>query len=324
MKHRHPFLFCGFLLLAASQQSSVEPDLGRVDKTRAFYHPSFARNPDAVLADTAVGGIDAATYLRYLAARHGTEDLEDLAFDLLLEKECKKRRLARIAPTLARSLGTRRFFEVGRKVEDDPSGAQRRKFTNDALRQLRIDAIVRADRARDDWAVRALFERRYGVGGEKVRVRQILVSLDATKRRLGESDEAAAVAAAEARARALSERLRTESFEDLLGESDERLTRRMLRDPTQRAKAGFLAGYNFKRYGPEFADVVRGLEVGAVSAPVRTAQGFHLVQLVERTRTRFSDVVESLDLEMRRRQTTPTEVQALRRRLLKDYAFKPR
>ncbi|MHC4811679.1 MAG: peptidylprolyl isomerase [Planctomycetota bacterium] len=299
----------------------------RLDKTQAFYCPKFAAQPQQVLAETSAGPIDAATYLRYLAARHGTRYLEDLAFDILLARECKARRLGGSAPLLARSNAARRFPESGRSQSGDANGDLRRKFANEALRQLRVDALAAADRAADDKALRALFDRVYGVGGQRVRVRQILVSFALTKERLtavGEStDEAAVRAAARRRARALREELRSGSdFASLLSKSDDRTTRRLLADPARKTQAGFLAGYNYRRYGQGFADTVRSMDVGEVSAPVESTIGLHLVQLVDRKTTKLEDVEAALRKELGRERARPSEALALRRALLAKYRFR--
>lgn len=317
-------LLLGCLLLPAGGQG--RRDVGRLDVSTAFFQPAFASDPERHLAETRAGPITVETYLRYLAARFGTRYLEDLAFDLLLAEECAARGLARSAPSLARPLGARRFHQSGRRNAQDPRGDMQRKFANEALRQQRIDALVRADRRADETALRALFDRRYGVGGERVVVRHILVSFAATRQRLAASGReparAQVVAAARARAHTLHRRLRSSDtgFAALLPESDDRQTRRLLR--TAPREAGLLPDYNYQRYGDAFAAAVRRLAVGAVSGPVETAQGFHLIEVVDREVTRFEDVAAELREAMNRRRTSPAEALALRRALLARYGFR--
>jgi hypothetical protein len=297
-------------------------DLGALDASRAFFGPAFATRPDEAIAETALGPITAGVYLRYLAAELGPRHLEDLAFDWLLERECQAQKLARTAPVLARSLAVRRLFDSGRTTAQDPDGSLQRKFANEALRQLRVDALVRAERARDVAAQRVLFDHRFGKGGERVHVREILVSFAATERRLAAAtgqppEQAAVVAAARERAAALKARLRAgESFAVLLAESDDRATRALLRDPERAAQAGRLAGYNYDRYGSAYADAVRKLAKDEVSPPIETAQGVHLVQLLDRVLTRFEDVANQIADELCRRPVSAGEAQALRRALL--------
>ncbi len=248
---------------------------------------------------------------------------EDHLFDVLLARECRVRGLARSAPLLARGMATQRLHETGRDLSKNNDDL-RRKFIAEALRELRIDALVSADRTRDPKAVKALFDHRYGVGGVRVSVRQILVSFAATKDRLATAGEPADDTATRAAARKRAQELRMEiqagrDFASLLAKSDDRITRRLLRDPARSASAGFLKGYNYTRYGENFASVVRGMGVGEVSAPVESNVGFHLVHLVDREITRFEDVEARLRQEVGRRRATPPEVLALRKALFGKY-----
>ncbi len=325
--HRLGVPLLGIALVACAQGSNPSTQSGRLDPTQAFYYPAFGAQPKQVLAETAAGSIDAQTYLRYLTARHGTRFVEDLAFDILLARECKARGLAKSAPLLARSTAASRFHESGRRQSNDLDGSLRRKFANEALRELRIDALVAADRATDDNAMRALFDRRYGVGGQRVQVRQILVSLAATKDRLaaaGENTDHAAVrAAARKRAQALhAELVLGSDFASLLSRSDDRTTRRLLRDPARKARAGFLEGYNYQRYGDSFANAVRAMDIGAFSAPLESTVGYHLVHLVDRNTTRFADVAAALKTELGRGPAKPSEALGLRKALLAKYRFR--
>ncbi|MEM7199039.1 MAG: hypothetical protein AAF628_02170 [Planctomycetota bacterium] len=152
-------------LVLGGPQDGVPPT--RLDATGAFFYPGLAAAPTAPRAALRGGAIEAGTYLRYLAARVGDRYLEDLAFDLALTRECAARGLARTAPVLARSAAAQRLAASGRSAADDPNGALRRKFATEALRDLRVDALVRADRPVTDAEVRALFARRFGPDGRK-------------------------------------------------------------------------------------------------------------------------------------------------------------
>ena len=101
--------------------------MGSIDRTRAFYYPGFAKRGNAELGKVAGIPIDAATYLRYLAGRFGTRYIEDLAFDMALERECRARGLARSAPVLARSTAAMRIKESGRSSGSDPDYTLQRK-----------------------------------------------------------------------------------------------------------------------------------------------------------------------------------------------------
>ena len=175
----------------------------------------------------------------------------------------------------------------------------------------------------------ALGGGRGGVGGHRVRVRQVLVSFATTKDRLAaagkETDDASVRADARKRSQTLRGELASDNdFEGLLDRSDDRTTRRLLKDPARKAQAGFLDGYNYQRYGEGLAEAVRGLGVGEVSAPVRSTTGYHLVQLVDRKTTKLADVAAALRKELGRGPAKPAEVMALRKALLAKYGFRPR
>lgn len=308
-----------------ASQDRPKRRIGRMDPSRVFYHPHFALDDEMSLGTLAGGEIRAATYLRYLAGRFGTRFVEDLAFETALERECARLRLARSAPVLARSMAAQRFHESGRKRTTDADGTLQRKFLNESLRQMRIDALCGLRRSEDPAVLQGLFDRRYGVGGARVRVRQILVSLAGTRRRLpGRPDDEQVWAAAQSRAEDLRAAIEAGStFTSLLSKSDDRTTRAMLRRETQAAEAGVLAGYNYQRYGEAFAEAVRKLEVGQISPPIRSRAGYHVIELLARTETPKAEVEEALRTELRRGPAKPAEVARLRADLLHKYGFRP-
>ena len=93
----------------------------------------------------------------------------------------------------------------------------------------------------------------------------------------------------------------------------------MLRDPVKAPRAGYVEGYNYRRYGRAFADVVRGMKVGAVSGPVRTDIGYHIIELVDRKVTRLEDVLLKVQGELRAKAASRSERAALRRTLFEQY-----
>ena len=126
--------------------------------------------------------------------------------------------------------------------------------------------------------------------------------------------------ASRARAEDLKSRLASgEPWPKVLLESDDRTTRALLRDPARRDEAGLLDGYNYRRYGPGLASVVRSLAVGVVSDPVKTDMGYHIVQVISRKVTRLEDVVGALRKELRARAASPVEAEVLRKRLFAEH-----
>jgi hypothetical protein len=298
----------------------------QLDASRGFYHPERAAQPNTVLGELDGEPITMATYLRYLAARDGQRALRELAFDLALERACRERNLASSAPVLARTLATSRLADSGR-IGGDGEPALRLQFLNEALRQQRIDALVRADRVATDGELQALFERRYGPGGVKLRARHVLVAFAATQRRLaaggGESDAHTVRTAAQARAQELRERLGADgpTFTELLAQSDDRATRSALADSEQTSRAGFLTRADLQRLGVTVQNVLAALDPGGISAPVLSDRGFHLLELLERTTTQLEDVAPALRKELLAGSATEAEIRALRAVLLAKYPW---
>ncbi|MCB9881314.1 MAG: peptidyl-prolyl cis-trans isomerase [Planctomycetes bacterium] len=270
-------------------------------------------------------------FIALVCPRATSQREDDAAFDRLLAAECARLNVGKNAVALARPLATKRFFDSGRKAGDDPDGELRRAFRIEALRKLRIDAIVKHDRGDDRRAVEALFEQRYGKDGERVVVEQVFVSLAATRERATrEADERANLdddtirRLARERASSLAARASAAGYDSIIAESDDRTTRRLLRDPATRDRAAIVAGYDYRRFGEAFARAVRELVPGQHSGPVESTTGWHIVRLVSRTCTKFEDVAADLLAEVLRRQATPREVQALRKRLFDEHEARER
>ena len=294
------------LLLGASHAQSLH-----LEPSGAFFTDRLVQVDATVAATTTAGSIRNDTFACYAGDRKSTHVLENLAFDFLLARECEAEGLARTAVTLARSLAMRLHLASIERADGGQIGGSLARYATDELRELRIRALVGARRAIDPQALRARFHHRYGEGGVRVLVRQILCT-----------EAGSAPATAAERAAILHQRLQAgTSFEQLLAESHDRLTRRLLRDPTRKSEAGFLAGYNYHRYGDEFAQAVRALAVGEVSPPVQTASGYHLIQVVDRTVTKLQDVEAALRLELGGGKARSSEVLALRKELLSKYRY---
>lgn len=281
----------------------------RLDASGAFFtHSPAPTEQEAPLVTFDAGSITPSMLQDFGGARTGPRILENLAFAMALARECEARGLARSAPTLARS-------EVAQQtVGDTPfDPATRARLATEALRDLRMVALIGEERAKDQDALRELFEHRYGKGGVRVRVRHVL-----------STDRMSAPQTAQQRATALRAELQNgATFDDLLAKSHDRVTRRLLRDPKRRAEAGLLPNYNYHRYGDAFADAVRRLQVGGVSQPVASSVGVHLVELLDRTTTRLEDVRPELVRQLAGGKARSAEILQLRQQLLTKYRYQP-
>jgi peptidyl-prolyl cis-trans isomerase SurA len=134
------------------------------------------------------------------------------------------------------------------------------------LREREVDSGLRVSEQEID---RFLAERKSAVasGPVEVNIAQILVAVP-------ESASATEVAALEARARGIRQRVD--------GGADFAALARELSDASDRANGGELGLRSEDRYPPLFVDATRSLAVGAVVGPVRSGAGFHVLKLMTR------------------------------------------
>lgn len=299
--------------VASAATQTPKPPTLRLDVTGAFFTDRGKGNNTTVVASTTAGVITEDSWTSYAGKRKSARMLENLAFDYLLGRECAARGIARTAPTFARSLAMRRALESQQSAGGRPIGGSLARYATDELRNLRMRGLVGAARSIDNEALLARFHHRYGVDGVRVRVRHILCT-----------DDMSSPQTAQQRARALHARLLAgESFETLLHESHDRVARRLLRNPKRKAEAGFLPGYNYHRYGEKFAAAVRALAIDAISQPVQSPVGYHLIQVVSRKVTERNKVAATLRLELGGGKARSSEILALRRQLLAKYKYQP-
>jgi len=121
----------------------------------------------------------------------------------------------------------------------------------------------------DDQAIQELYESQSAkyVTPEERRARHILISLQP------DADEATAQAALKT---ALSVTTRLES-----GESFEQLAKELSDDPGSASSGGDLGFFGRGLMAPEFEAAVFGMQPGERSKPVKTAFGFHIIELME-------------------------------------------
>jgi parvulin-like peptidyl-prolyl isomerase len=125
----------------------------------------------------------------------------------------------------------------------------------------------------------------------RLRVQQVFISL-------GQSADAAKVAAAQARGEAAAQRLR--AGEDLAVVQRELGDREIAGVPNVELPPVKLREY----LGPSVLEIAQALESGAISEPVRSPQGLHVLWMIERQeagRPALADVEAQVLAEMKRR-----------------------
>jgi len=172
-----------------------------------------------------------------------------------------------------------------------------------------LEGLILKSRTIDDASLRAEFERVHGPGGVQCELRHVLVS---TRRRIGpQGERLAARTAAEARERA------NKIQQELLGGADfAQLVARYSDDPFTRQNDGRVPVYRKGLFGAEFdAAVARLKQDSPLSGPVRSKQGIHLIQLVDRRTTKLEDVRADIEKLVRSRPPTSRERQGALQKL---------
>ncbi len=278
---------------------------------------------DSTLVDAPAANVRVTVdeYREYLHDVIGSARLQEVVLDRLLEAEFAalptERRDATAVATLAdldvaarRRLQTRireqfdgdtkRWIEYRTRTGLSEADCLRSEHVL-ARREAWIRALVLDARRPDRKLLLRLFEQRYGPDGQRAELRQVFIPFEPIRERLrliGRSDPSRVEELADAEMRRVQERLK-----ELDGDFS-------------RLQPTTISDYRFQRYGVAFADTVRSLDIGNVSAPVRSQRGLHLVQLVRRDVTRFESVREEIEELARTRPVTRSEWQALKDRLL--------
>lgn len=164
----------------------------------------------------------------------------------------------------------------------------------DAKQEIALDALVRATRVPTDTRIQKAFEAQYGVGGQKLEVRHVLVMphfLRAEKIKAGvkaqDIDNAEMKLAAKARAEECHAKLADGA--DFLA-----MVQEYSHDQVSLRSDGMLPAYRPGLYGQGFTQAVLSLEPGQFSSVVESGAGYHIVYLESRVTTLLADVRSAL------------------------------
>ena len=159
--------------------------------------------------------------------------------------------------------------------ENDPQIAQQKSdydgvAINSLVEQVLLETVARGDGYKlSDAEVRARYVDAFG----QYRSRHILVKIDDAA-----TDKAAAEAAALAKATDIAKQLKADPnnadlWKKLAATSD---------DPGSKDAGGEIGWASKGNLVPEYEDAVQKLAIGAITDPVKTSFGFHVIQLEER------------------------------------------
>lgn len=263
--------------------------------------------PPGVAATIDAEVITVDEYKDHLLQVHGRRLLQEMVLQRLFRREAERLGVSPSAEELdaAEVEMWETFFVLrhGRDLESMTAELSqqgttaadfRANFRLSKERELLQRNLVRARRSPSEEDLRARFDVEYGVGGERVEVRHLLLNrarVQAEMARNGTPADALTPDAVEAelvrRAEALKARIEA-------GASFEEVARRESHDLSVQQNGGLIPGYNYSRYGEPLAEVVRAAAVGEPSGPASTMAGVHLVLVESRERTDFEEVREAV------------------------------
>jgi parvulin-like peptidyl-prolyl isomerase len=282
--------------------------------------------PAGVVARLDGDDISKQTYLDYMYQRFGKRGVREMVGDILVEREASRYaividelKVTRLADE--REVGARRSMDEAAFLANLERNGQdytlyRVGLEIEVRNELRMSALVRKTRVATDQKIDQLFERKFGLGGVRMRVRHIvampnLLRAETVRGGVDPSSIDMAEIRSQARARAESARARLAGGEEFTAVAAELSHDRVTKD-----RGGEIQNYNGRLYGPGFRDALNQLEIGQVSGVVESGAGFHVVELLERSETSMAEVREALIDEILDAEPNFQEMAGLRNALI--------
>ena len=272
--------------------------------------------------------ISKQTYLDYLYQRFGKRGVREMVGDILVEREASRYSIVidslevkRLADE--REAGARRGMDEADFLANLERNGQdyalyRAGLEIEVRNELRLSALVRKTRVATDEKIDQLFERKYGLGGVRMRVRHIVAMpniLRAETVRGGAEPSSIDMQEIRARSRALAEDARARIAS---GEEFAAVAAALSHDRVTKDRGGEIQNYNGRLYGPEFRNALNQLEIGQVSGVVESGAGFHVVELLERSQTSLAEVRDELIDEILDAELNVQEMAGLRNALIES------
>lgn len=272
--------------------------------------------------------ISKQTYLDYLYQRFGKRGVREMVGDILVEREASRYSIVidslevkRLADE--REAGARRGMDEADFLANLERNGQdyalyRAGLEIEVRNELRLSALVRKTRVATDEKIDQLFERKYGLGGVRMRVRHIVAMpniLRAETVRGGAEPSSIDMQEIRARSRALAEDARARIAS---GEEFAAVAAALSHDRVTKDRGGEIQNYNGRLYGPEFRNALNQLEIGQVSGVVESGAGFHVVELLERSQTSLAEVRDELIDEILDAEPNFQEMAGLRNALIES------
>jgi len=284
--------------------------------------------PENVVARIGSEDVLKQDYLEYLYRRFGKRGVEDMVAEILIDREAKRYGVEVSVEAIAKAADERE--ESQRRGMDEAAflanlqrngqdyAAFRSGLEKDIRSELLTREIVMKTRVATDEKIQSFFERKYGIGGVRMRVRHVLVMPNILRAELvrggtqpDQIDMAELREKAQQQAQQAADRLAA-------GEDFATVAAELSHDRVTKDRGGEIQNYNGRLYGPQFRNALEQLGAGETSGVVESGAGFHVVELVERTDTSIASVREELVTEIMAAEPTFQEMSAVRSSLLQS------
>ncbi len=298
-------------------QPASRPEKGQPPRPPLAVTRPKTELPAGVLARIDGKDVTEQDLMRYTYRKTGMREFLDLVDELLVEKKAAALGVSvaeeeleaeverSIQSEIERLRGDREHFLANLARQFYTLESYRRRLL-DALRPKRLlDRCILKSRSIQEQDLRERFEQLYGEAGVLTQIRQIMIA----------KQRAEGVAAADL-AREVMAKLEKDAalFPKLVEEYSDHA-------PSKR-NGGMIPNYRPGRgprsgsAGEAFDEAVRGLaQEGQIAGPVESEVGFHIVQLVKRTTTRFEDVKNELRMQLEKAPPSSSEIIDFKRRL---------
>ncbi len=256
--------------------------------------------PEGVVARVNKVEITKQEYQAYMYTRFGKRALEEYIADLLIEEEAKAYGIVlpegEVSAIVLERENAQRAGPSPDSLEEDlkRSGQSlegyRATLAAEIRREKLTNALILKTRVATDTNLQLLFERKYGKGGKKLRIKHIVIMpnvLRAEQIKEGRKPADIDLEALHVEAQERAEDLRTRL---LAGEDFSLLAKAASHDRVTRERGGELLNYNGRLYGSDFFAAVENLPIGESTAVIRTGAGYHVAQVIERTQTKLDEI----------------------------------
>lgn len=271
--------------------------------------------------------ISKAEYLDFLFERSGQKPLDDLIYLHLLHDEAKRLKCELAAGALDQEWQAEQTKLLARNDNDAERlqleleqmgfgrGAYKRRFLLDARAKLLEENIVLATRTLAEDDIVGRFNNQYGEDGRRVTVRHIML----TRARMQQDLIAQRVRRSEITLDRLDLEIDQKAasvLSELEGGADfEALARRESADLSVVQNGGVIPNYNYRHYGPLFAEAVRAAKIGQAVGPLKTQAAVHIFLVEERVVTTLAEVRTEIEKHLMQAKPQFIERATLRKRL---------